>query len=581
MKTGRYCWPLCLLLICFAISCGAKEKPEMIVSGTLEGQALSDQSDQPVLVAVMRDGSGSSMSTINFDDIEAMVSADKESGSFEIDLTDSDLKEGDEINLVAFADDNYSQGLPNPDSGDKVGIYIDQETYSTAYMLKEGINGGFHITVNRLIRPFVTEISGTIKGKTAGEVMIVAYAGDIDTLDFTTLNPDRVIGYSRQYKDSSDQPYTIELLPYPADLQTETVYIIVLLDDTGVGLPAPGNLVGFHTDPSGAMPRYFSVDTRGGTHLTNMDVDLRFPDASGAVTTEFRIPEPCGDTILLNGDITLPSNFDENEGAVFLLVARTDDPASIMNSPLSTISYFTRLPKGETAYSLDLSETGLCLQDEVMVIALWDRDYQSGFPDPTPGDVIGYLSNKVEMTYSMMLAKLQDSADIPNGWNLSMDKVIYDHHASMAFQIDQNAAIVPQPGEAILAIAMTADGLFPPDPAADYTLDMDYVVGMQRFIVGQDGPPYVLDILPAIYRNEDDETRDIQVGQNPFGIDGIYLLGLLDNNPANGAPDENEYLGYCRGSKWLAPLPLHVQDGVNTVEQPITFPGAWLTMSRF
>ncbi len=581
MKNGYYYWPLYLLLICFAISCGAKEKPEIIVSGTLEGQALSDPKDQPVLVAVMRDGRGSSMSTINFDDIEAMVSADMESGSFEIDLTDSDLKEGDEINLVAFADDNYSQGLPNPDSGDKVGIYIDQENYSTAYMLKEGINDGFHITVNRLIRPFVTEISGTIKGKTAGEMMIVAYAGDIDTLDFTTLNPDRVIGYSCQYKDSSDQPYTIELLPYPAELQTETVYIIVLLDDTGVGLPAPGNLVGFYTDPSGAMPRYFPVDTRGGTHLSGIDVDMSFPDASGALKTEFRIPEPCGDTILLDGDIALPSNFDENEGAVFLLVARTDDPASIMKSPFSTIDYFTRLPKGETSYSLDLSETGLCLQDEVMVIALWDRDYQRGFPDPTPGDVIGYLSNKMEMTYSMMLSKPQDSADIPNGWNLSVDKVIYDHHASIAFQIDQNAAIVPQPGEAVLAIAMTASGLFSSDPAADYTMDMDYVVGMQRFIVGQDGPPYVLDILPAIYRNEDDGTRDVQVSQDPFGLDGIYLLGLLDDNPANGAPDENEYLGYCRGPRWLAPLPFHVQDGVNTLEQPMIFPGAWLTFSRF
>lgn len=574
MKTGNYYWPLYILLICFAISCGAKEKPEMVVSGTLEGQSLNDNPDQPVLVAVMRDGSGSSMSTINLNGIEAMVSADTQNGTFEIDLTDSDLEEGDKINLVAFVDENYSQGLPNPDSGDKVGIYIDQESYSTTYTLKEGINSGFHIMVNRLIRPFVTDISGTLKGKAAGEAMIVAYAGDIDTLDFTSLDSDRVIGYSRQYKGSSDQPYSIELLPYPADLETEKVYILVLLDDTDVGLPAPGNLVGFHTDTPGTMPRYFSVGTGDGTHLTGIDVDLSLADASDAL----RIPEPCGDIILLNGDISLPSNFDENEGAVFLLVAKTDDPASIMKSPLSSISYFTKLPKGETSYFLDLSETGLCLHDEVMLIALWDRDYQSGFPDPTPGDVIGYLSNKKEMAYSMALSNLQGSTDIPEGWDLSLNKVIYDHHASIAFQIDQNAAIVPQPGEAILAIAMTAKGLFPLDPAVEYTLDMDYVVGMQRFIVGQDGPPYSLDILPAIYRNEDDEIRDIQVSENPFGLNGIYLLGLLDNNPANGVPDEDEYLGYCQSSKWGMPLRLHVQDGVNTVEQPITFPGAWLTM---
>jgi len=574
LKSGRYHWLIFILLICFAVSCGAKEEPDtMIVSGTLEGQALIDYPDKPVMVAVMKNGSASSVNAINFDDIQAMVSADKANRSFEIDLTDSDLSEGDEINLVAFVDENYSTGLPNPDSGDKVGIYIDQQSYSTAYVLHKGINNGLHIVINRLIRPFDTQISGTIKGNDAGEALIVVYAGEIETLDFADLNPDKVIGYKNLYKGPSDQPYTIELLPYPADLQTERVYIIVLLDDTGVGLPAPGNIVGFHTDPSGAMPRYFAVDNREGTHLTGVDIAMRFPDASVAPPAEVRIPEPSGDIILLNGHITLPDNFDENQGAVFMVVAKTSDPASIIKSPLSAISYFARMPKGETDYSLDLSESGLFLEDEVMVIAIWDKDYNSGFPDPTPGDVIGYLSNKKDMAFSVVLSALQDSTDIPEGWSFALDKIIYNHHASITFRIDEDAAIVPRPGEAIIAIAMTAKGLFPSDPAADYAIDMDYVVGMQRFIVGQDGPPYRLEILPALY-------KDIEVGQDPFLLSGIYLFGLLDNDAANGAPDENEYLGYCRNPKWHTPSDTDVQDGANFAEQPLAFPNAWLTYGR-
>lgn len=559
---------LCCLV---AISCGVKDEPEkLMLAGTVNGAALADYPDQPVMVALMRDGSALTPGSFTLDAIEAMVSVDTTSRSFEFDLTDSDLKEGDEIYLVAFVDVNYTEGLPDPDAGDNAGIYIDRDSYSPTVALHKGLNSGFDIAVNRLIRPNSTEISGTIIGEAAGEVLIVAYAGEITGLDFTSLNPDQVIGYSRQYKGASDKAYTIDLLPYPAGLETDTVYIVVLLDDTGRGLPAPGNLVGFHSDASGTRPEYFRVDARSASRMSGVDIHLRFPDASGALTTEVRIPEPSGDDIYLNGHVTLPDDYDENEGALFLLVAHSNDPMTIMQYPLSSLSYFTRMPKGETYFELDLSDTGLNLEDEVMVVALWDKDYTRGFPNPTQGDVIGYLGNKKEMSYYTTLSQWQDKPDLPDGWRLSVDKIIYDQEASLEFTLDESAPIVPQAGEAILVVAMTEDAIYPPDPDADYSIDMDYIVATRRFIVGQDGPPYMLNILPALYKG-------IDVNQYPFGLSNIFLFALLDNDSSNSLPDQTEYIGYCPQDRLPAPLAVNIQDGVNIVEQMLSFPSFNLT----
>jgi hypothetical protein len=194
---------LFLMLALLITSCGQDSAPEtLIVSGRLEGSSLEANPGKPLLVAVLRHDPHRAPNLSSLDDVVLMVSADKADFSFRIDLTESGLGPGDAINLLAFADLNFGPGLPSPDAGDTVGFYIDEETFSPACTLQTGLNEGITIRVNRVIQPYRTLISGTVEDSPAGEILIVAYAGDIDSLDFTNWDVDQAVGYVRQVKGS-------------------------------------------------------------------------------------------------------------------------------------------------------------------------------------------------------------------------------------------------------------------------------------------------------------------------------------------------------------------------------------------
>ena len=64
-----------------------------------------------------------------------------------------------------------------------------------------------------------------------------------------------------------------------------------------------------------------------------------------------------------------------------------------------------------------------------------------------------------------------------------------------------------------------------------------------------------------------------QIVADPFAIESLYVIGLLDTN-RNGLPDAGEHLGFYDRSAVL-PLPLltNVTDGVNRLDRAIRFSG--------
>jgi len=539
----------------------------LIVTGTVDGAPVEEHTDRPILAAVLRSGIDGQIGLDDLDDVLALVSVDKKTLRFEFDLTDSGLQPGDEIVLAAFVDVDAEGQFPNPNPGDYIGFYMDEENFATAYRLHPGRNNAIRISINRLLRPHTARVSGVVKTDLTGDLLIAAYAGEIDTLDFTDFDPNKMIGYARLFKGAHRVAYTLRILPYPQDVVTDRVYMAVFLDEAGTGILQPGNLIGFHTDGTGMMPELLYIDPDRDCDLTSVDIDLLFPDADGNRNLALRIPEPSGDTIVLSGVFETPSAFNREEGAVFLMVADSDHPPGLPGTPLSSIAYFARMPVDQTRFSLDLTKTGLALGDEVMVLALWDRDFQAGFPRSTAGDQVGLLQNKTQMRTAVQLSRGLDYSDTSGGWTFAINKVIYDHRAAIDFLFSSadDLDLEPQPGDAVIAVAVTRQGL----DLSTRTIDMDYVVGMTRVTVGMDGPPYTLKILPAIY-------QEIDVSEHPFGISDLYLFAILDANE-NGAPDIGEALGFSGSriplTRIYLPRTFDVVDGMNVLSYPVVFTG--------
>jgi len=486
--------------------------------------------------------------------------------TFKLDLSVTDIQPDENILIIALWDRNFSGGFPNPDAGDAIGFYMNPENFSALYTLKDGLNSEIRVNVNREISPFKIKISGTVKENISGDLLIVAYAGEINSLDFTDFDPDGIIGYQKLFKGTSELDYKFTILPYSPTLTANHVYIMAFLDEENVGIPEPGNLIGFNTDSSGNMPELINLNLNRNIQLTGIDIHILFPDSSSARTIEIRIPEPSGDSIRINGQFIEPDNFNPDDGSVFLLVAQPDNLTEIFDAPLSSIKYFYKMPKGNSRFSLDLSNTGLSLQDDVMVFGLWDKNFQAGFPNPTPGDVTGFVQNKDRFLISIPLSEWNGLGNLPQGWDFLLNKKLYTHNAGIQFQVEGSVAVTPEVDDRIIVIAVERRGF----NILTQKINMDYIVGMNTITIGRDGPPYEMTILPAIYTG-------IGVSENPFGIDNIYVFAILDNNETNGKPDEGEYLGFygfrIPFTQIYLPLTTDIDDQVKILEGPIRFSG--------
>ena len=227
---------LCILffaVIALAVLCACGEKEpltKIIISGTIDGDAIDIYSDKPVMIAVTGTSDFDKIATDPLGTVVKFVSADKVNRSFSIDLFGTGLSAGDEVYILAFIDKTYSGGTPYPDAGDIVGFYIDPENLSPALKLETGENSGVSISITREIFSFEASIYGTILGNETGDLTIVAYAGEINSSDFTDLDTDAIIGFKQYTKEEDPLVYNMAILPYGFNIPIENVFIFALLD---------------------------------------------------------------------------------------------------------------------------------------------------------------------------------------------------------------------------------------------------------------------------------------------------------------------------------------------------------------
>jgi hypothetical protein len=241
----------------------------------------------------------------------------------------------------------------------------------------------------------------------------------------------------------------------------------------------------------------------------------------------------------------------ENPDKPVLVAVLPDDPHRPLATPaLADVVLMVSADKTDYSFRMDLTESGLGPGQSVNLVAFIDMNYAGGLPSLDAGDMVGFFidAQTFSAAYELMPG-LNDGGDLP------IDRKIYDHQASLQFRLAENLGVVPAPGENLLVYAVGSQGL---DLAAR-TVDVDYVVGMASVVVGEDGPPYPLDLLTAIYNG-------IEVSEDPFGLGDLRLVAILDDAPANGRPDAGEFLGFTL-------LPFNVADGVNAIANRIIFPG--------
>ena len=508
---------LVIIAAAYLTGCGeSTDSPEFILTGSITIDKSVPYTSQPLVVYVAK-GDGLSLSADNAEDASlALVNVDNETNSFSIDLSKKGLKTGDRISIIAFVDNNYDANLPTPDRGDFIGFYIDAETFSTDLALKPGTNTAGEINIKREVFSFEKNITGTITNIYTGDVLLIAYAGEINSMDFDALDFDEIIGFKKIAKTDTVTEYSLPIMPYGYNLPIKDLYVLALYDSNSNGISDSGDYIDFYKGESGEMPVLITLDNdeESGTNIT--------------FTTALEVAEPSPDRISVSGTITLPDGYaDANtEKPLFIIAAKADTPGAIMSS-VSDIKFFEKFSvtdavDGKLTYTINLSDTDLVINDTVMMIALWDLDYESGFPEVTYGDKIGFYTDTKTMS-TLYSLKSSENADVDI--IVSRDVFSYDKKISgkITAEYAGDITLVAYNGE-INSLNFSS-------------FDIDNVIGYQTLTKTAEPLNYELTILPF--------------GQN-LPIANVYVLALCDANK-NGITDSGDFVGYYTGSKGTIP----------------------------
>ena len=519
---------LMMAAVLFFAGCGDEsDDPGMFLSGTYTIDAASDTADAPVLVALTRSIDNDLLENNPRDAVIEYMVADSTSQSFRMDLSGKNIGPDDRVYLIAFVDTNYAGAVPFPDAGDVIGVYAEADAISPAIRLDKGENDGYDITINREVFDYEASISGIILGDDAGEVTIVAYCGDIDSSDFTSLDLDAVVGYKTLTKKSFPLEYTLDILPYGKNAPIENVQIFALLDANGSEAVDAGDKIGFYSDADD-FSTLLSVDA--DADLTDIDIEFTFD-----------VRESCGTDMTLSGSFELPEDYTEASPPVFIAVFAGKDAAGVLDDPFSSIVYFSKVSGGETEFSFDLSDTGLCPGDEVLLVGLWDRDFVGGLPNFTPGDVIGIYAEEGKISPAVMFEAGENA-----GFHINISREVFDYEASISGTI-----LGDDSGEVTL-VAYCGD-----IASSDFTdLDFDGVVGFTTITKGNTPLGYTLDILPY--------------GKNA-PIKNVQIFALLDANGSE-AVDAGDKIGfYSDADDFSTPLTIKADMALENIDIDFSF----------
>ncbi len=564
------------------ISCGAEIIDDSLISGSI---SMSDEyaalKRGPVFIAVSETDDIELIENDPSQHIAAIFEADLSRGTFSIDLKDSGINTGDEVFLFAFADNDYSGGIPNPTTGDIVGLYINSSSLSTRYRVGSSVSPD--IILNRYHYGHDTQVVGLIDSNEAGDVILIAYAGDFSSTDFSAIDVDSIIGYKKISKPANPVTFSLRIMPYGFDTPVSGVYVIALLDKNRNGIPDDGDMIGFASESSeSSFPVAITIDegiTSCGT------IKFRIP-----VYTE---PDDGQPPLRIAGAFTAPEGYESSDKPVFIIAAKGSDPNEVFENikTLNTEEFaFIKVDTGATEFDLNLPRNKFTADDEIFLFALWDKDYTGGLPNATEGDMLGILQNKDNFSYTVKLQEFENiltpddsggyNFNVDGGYSFNIDRNFYSHNAALRVNIwkgDLSEDDFIDGAEIILIAFYETQKPFFLNAQTfwnNYEIDMDKIIATKRITLNRDSTDpdfsisYRMTLMPAIHKN-------IPVlNGSDININDIYVFAILDKNN-NGTPDTGENIGYywysLLGSYLPEKLPTPINDGLYILNKSIRF----------
>ncbi len=529
-----------------------QEKGPITISGKIDASAVSGSASGPTLVAVAKTDSIEAIERDPAGAIVMIAGIDEHSGTYELELGEYDVQPGDPVTIIAFIDNAYANGIPYPKRGDFIGFYIEPSSLSTSYALKAGANPNLDIAINREVFSFDAAVLGTIGGTEAGDVIVIAYAGEITSSDMSALDTSAVIGYARASKGAAPTPYRVRIMPYGYNVPIQNVYLIAVLDRNRNGVVDGGDAIGFHAAGANGLPTPITVNEG-----ENAGIDIAF---------SMTVPVPSGVAMSIKGSFAVPAGYNASSKPMYLIVARIDNPETLFTDPLAAIKYFYKMPPGEFVFNIDLSKTDLVPGDRVVVATLWDRDNAGGFPYPTRGDKLGLAQNNDTYSYFIELA-LGVNPVPQEGYEFNTNKLMYDFDSSVKFALDRGAIESYNVDTAqiiILCVHVNGVDIGIKPSGVSVKIDMDYVLGST--VIRPPAFDHITSAPHPILPAEDMRTlgifralyQEIVVWENSVPPDPLiqgvanpssgetetaYLFAVLDRN-GNGNLDSDDVVGY-------------------------------------
>jgi hypothetical protein len=532
--------PLAMVMV-FSVSCGAPEIEEVQLTGNLSVSAEhADLVSGPVFIAVAKTDSFDEIQNDPMNNIAVMSEADLSSGKYTVDLSDTGVKNGDQVFIFAFSDNDYQEGIPYPTPGDIVGFYVDSESLKTVYTIGSG--GSPDLVLSRYHYNHKSKVIGVIEGNDSGSVILIAYAGDFNSTDFSALDVNAVVGYRKINKPAGPCTYSMNIMPYGFDVPLAGVYVIALLDKNGNGIPDDGDMIGFPSD----------------TNESSYPIPVTINEGSTATKTiRFTMQvytEPESDEPPLTLTVGVPEGYIGSDKPLYIIVAKGNDPNQIFENirNINTEEFeFKKLEPDAAEFFFELSRRKFKAGDQIFVFALWDIDTPEALPRATEGDIVGFAQNRSAFSYTLTLQEYDNVFEKnepegqwyfngEGGYEFNINRKYYNHSASMRFRLekgDMSDALFAN-GNKVICMAVWETGTI----STGYSIDMDKIIGVSNVTIqreiGEDYTiRYSLPVMPVLH--QDIPARD----GSDLSINNVWVLALHDAN-GNGKPDAGEKLGF-------------------------------------
>ncbi|MFP4226605.1 MAG: hypothetical protein ACLFRF_07735, partial [Desulfobacterales bacterium] len=333
---------------------------------------------------------------------------------------------------------------------------------------------------------------------------------------------------------------------YGKDVPIENVQVFALLDNNRSGRVDGGDKIGFFGEGDQFSTPFTIPEGRIG------DIDIEF---------KFNVAHPSGFDISLAGTVPGPVNRTK---PVYITVFDTDNPNEVVENPFAGIKYFYKVPSTVVNYSIDLSGTDIYPGDEVLVAALWDKDFSGGFPEPSRGDKLGIVQNKESYEFT---AALNCGTNVmpPPDFEFKLNKNVFEFDASIEYGLELTDAGAFGQESRIIVLTIHVDGVDISVSASgqiDLNIDIDYLLGVDilpateyDFIgIGERAQGLCcqkrLPILTAIYEKvlvkENSQPPEPLIKGYNHGNENertAYLVAILDKN-GNSRLDRGDEIGY-------------------------------------